>query len=106
MAEEEDLTAAVQSVRQLEAQLEGMVRPQSELQQCLELEKREHRRTAAKLRQLLDRKDKPRAPVLERLALLAEIEPAVAKSLKQMLEFEGDVEHGRLGVGLGKWLDL
>ncbi len=58
MAEEEDLTAAVQSVRQLEAQLEGMVRPQSELQQCLELEKREHRRTTAKLRQLLDRKDK------------------------------------------------
>lgn len=44
---------------------------------------------------LLDRKDKV-VPVKARLSLLAEIEPAVAKSLKQMLEFNGDVEHGWL----------
>ena len=34
------------------------IKDESHLQQCLELEKREHRRTTAKLRQLLDRKDK------------------------------------------------
>ena len=44
---------------------------------------------------LLDRKDKA-LPVRERLALLSEIDPAVAKNLRKMLDFEGDVEHGWL----------
>ena len=52
MADDDDLAGAVQSVRQLEAQLETMMRPQSELQQCLALEQREHRKTTAKLLQL------------------------------------------------------
>ena len=42
---------------------------------------------------VLDRKDKA-MPVKERLTLLSEIEPEIAKGLKQMLEFKGDVEHG------------
>ena len=52
MADDDDLAGAVQSVRRLEAQLETMMRPQSELQQCLALEQREHRKTSAKLLQL------------------------------------------------------
>merc|ERR1719324_1764769 len=55
MADDEDLAGAVDSVRRLEAQLEAMMRPQTELQQCLAQEEREHRKTAAKLLQLGER---------------------------------------------------
>ena len=62
-ADSGDLAHAVQSVRELEAALEQMIRPQAQLQQNLEIEKREHQRTIAKLRQVLDKKDKTISPL-------------------------------------------
>ena len=56
MADDDDVAKAVEAVRKLETQLELMVRPQSELQNALEVEKREHEQTTKKLRQLLDKK--------------------------------------------------
>ena len=56
MADDDDVAKAVEAVRKLESQLELMVRPQSELQNALEVEKRDHEQTTKQLRQLLDKK--------------------------------------------------